>query len=242
MAPRTSRSSGKIVIRPRTGRSGGTPASSSRPTIRIGPRAAAARHETPEEFTEPEDAVDGSEAGDNVEVESSLTSNNGASTSRVMTPADGEDSMRDDEEKQAVEDVDVEGDDAASEIVEELDADDDEDAAPQPKRARGRPRGRPKGSGVGTPRPRKSAKGKGKARGRPAKSRRDDDDVGSVAEDGAEGEETGGKPFRRINGQVYVIDGDEFITENNPKGDTKIDEYGNLLGGMSRQFASFSCR
>lgn len=42
----------------------------------------------------------------------------------------------------------------------------------------------------------------------------------------------GGKPFRKIQDKVYVIDGDEFITEDNPKGDEKIDKWGNLLGGM----------
>jgi len=41
----------------------------------------------------------------------------------------------------------------------------------------------------------------------------------------------GGKPFRKIQGQVYIIDGDEFVTEDNPKGDEKIDKFGNLLGG-----------
>ena len=41
----------------------------------------------------------------------------------------------------------------------------------------------------------------------------------------------GGKPFRKLQGQVYVIDGDEFVTEDNPVGDEKIDTFGNLLGG-----------
>lgn len=43
----------------------------------------------------------------------------------------------------------------------------------------------------------------------------------------------GGKPFRKVGDKVYVIDGDEFITEDDPKGDEKIDKWGNLLGGMS---------
>jgi chromatin structure-remodeling complex protein RSC7 len=41
----------------------------------------------------------------------------------------------------------------------------------------------------------------------------------------------GGKPFRTVNGVVYIIEGDELVTEDDPKGDTKIDIYGNLLGG-----------
>ena len=46
-----------------------------------------------------------------------------------------------------------------------------------------------------------------------------------------EGDEAGGKPFRTIQGKVYIIDGDEYITDDDPKGDTKIDINGNLLGG-----------
>lgn len=42
----------------------------------------------------------------------------------------------------------------------------------------------------------------------------------------------GGKPFRKIHGKIYVIDGDEFVTDDDPKGDEKIDSSGNLLGGM----------
>jgi chromatin structure-remodeling complex protein RSC7 len=48
-----------------------------------------------------------------------------------------------------------------------------------------------------------------------------------------EGPMGGGKPFRKIGDKVYVIDGDEFVTEDNPKGDEKVDKWGNLLGGTS---------
>ncbi|KAI9463965.1 chromatin remodelling complex Rsc7/Swp82 subunit-domain-containing protein [Lactarius psammicola] len=41
----------------------------------------------------------------------------------------------------------------------------------------------------------------------------------------------GGKPFSIVQGKVYVIEGDEFVTEDDPKGDTKMDRNGNLLGG-----------
>ena len=56
--------------------------------------------------------------------------------------------------------------------------------------------------------------------------------VGTLAAE-KDGEEVpgGGKPFRRINGQVYITEGDEFVTEEDEKGNTKIDQYGNLLGG-----------
>jgi chromatin structure-remodeling complex protein RSC7 len=41
----------------------------------------------------------------------------------------------------------------------------------------------------------------------------------------------GGKPFSIVQGKVYVIEGDEFVTEDDAKGDTKMDRNGNLLGG-----------
>ena len=41
----------------------------------------------------------------------------------------------------------------------------------------------------------------------------------------------GGKPFRTIQGKVYIIEGDAFVTDDDPKGDEKIDKFGNLLGG-----------
>ncbi len=44
----------------------------------------------------------------------------------------------------------------------------------------------------------------------------------------------GGKPFCVVQGKVYVIDGDKFITEDDPKGDAKIDKFGNLLSSVLR--------
>ncbi|KAF9442218.1 hypothetical protein P691DRAFT_765448 [Macrolepiota fuliginosa MF-IS2] len=49
----------------------------------------------------------------------------------------------------------------------------------------------------------------------------------------------GGKPFRKIGDKVHVIDGDEFITEDDPKGDEKIDKWGNLLGGRKFKASTF---
>ncbi|KAJ7625089.1 chromatin remodelling complex Rsc7/Swp82 subunit-domain-containing protein [Mycena polygramma] len=49
----------------------------------------------------------------------------------------------------------------------------------------------------------------------------------------------GGKPFRKIQGKVYIIEGDEFVTEDDPKGDEKIDKWGNLLGGRRFKAATF---
>ncbi|KAF9267932.1 hypothetical protein L218DRAFT_854726 [Marasmius fiardii PR-910] len=46
----------------------------------------------------------------------------------------------------------------------------------------------------------------------------------------------GGKPFQRIHGEIYVIEGDEFVTPDDSKGDEKVDKWGNLLGG--RRFKS----
>ncbi|KAF8497578.1 chromatin remodelling complex Rsc7/Swp82 subunit-domain-containing protein [Russula emetica] len=50
----------------------------------------------------------------------------------------------------------------------------------------------------------------------------------------------GGKPFRVIQGKVYVIGGDELVTEDDPKGDTKIDKNGNLLGGRRFKAQTFN--
>ncbi|KAJ7704405.1 chromatin remodelling complex Rsc7/Swp82 subunit-domain-containing protein [Mycena rosella] len=49
----------------------------------------------------------------------------------------------------------------------------------------------------------------------------------------------GGKPFRKIQGKVYIIEGDEFVTEDDPKGDEKIDKWGNLLGDRRFKAATF---
>lgn len=63
-----------------------------------------------------------------------------------------------------------------------------------------------------------------------------------AGEEGSEGGGPigGGKPFRRINGKVYVIEGDEFITEEDPKGNTKIDTAGRLLGGRRFKAQTFN--
>ncbi|TFY55332.1 hypothetical protein EVG20_g9359, partial [Dentipellis fragilis] len=50
----------------------------------------------------------------------------------------------------------------------------------------------------------------------------------------------GGKPFGKIQGKLYVIDGDEYVTEDDPKGDTKIDKHGNLLGGRKFKAQTFT--
>ncbi|KAG7442805.1 uncharacterized protein BT62DRAFT_904881 [Guyanagaster necrorhizus] len=49
----------------------------------------------------------------------------------------------------------------------------------------------------------------------------------------------GGKPFRKLQGQVYIIEGDEFVTPDDPKGDEKIDKWGNLLGGRKFKANTF---
>jgi chromatin structure-remodeling complex protein RSC7 len=113
---------------------------------------------------------------------------------------------------------------------------------------RGTPRGRPRGT----------ARGRGRGRGRGGltiRLPRPSGEEGSAVEETTEGtpgpiEEGaassapekekvkeapmgGGKPFRKIQGNIYVIDGDEFVTEEDEKGNTKIDPHGNLLGGTS---------
>ncbi|KAI0316955.1 chromatin remodelling complex Rsc7/Swp82 subunit-domain-containing protein [Amylostereum chailletii] len=49
----------------------------------------------------------------------------------------------------------------------------------------------------------------------------------------------GGKPFVTVQGKVYVLDLDELVTEDDPKGDTKIDKNGNLLDGRRFKAQTF---
>lgn len=111
-------------------------------------------------------------------------------------------------------------------------------------RARGTTRGRPRGRGRG-----RGGRGSGVTIRLPKRNGEEgDDDVvatpgemgpedyGTLGVDGMEGYGDGevfggGKPSRTIQGQVYIIDGDEFVTDDDPKGDEKIDKWGNLLGG-----------
>ena len=78
-------------------------------------------------------------------------------------------------------------------------------------------------AGTSRVRARGRAKVKGRAKGK------------GVAGDGeAEGEEGGdeeGRPWRRVGDRVYYIEGDEFVTESDEKGDQKIDIDGALQGG-----------
>lgn len=150
------------------------------------------------------------------------------------------------------EQVDIDNDDDTDPAVQPdtlyTDGDDAaEDYEPTPYRKRGRPRGRPRGSGTSTPRGRGRGRGRGRPRGRgitiklPKRSGEEGQDseategaeASTPAQEGEEGPIGGGKPFHRIQGKVYVIDGDEYVTDDDPKGDTKIDSNGNLLGGES---------
>lgn len=116
-------------------------------------------------------------------------------------------------------------------------------------RGRGRGRGvravgRPRGSGTG-----RTILASGSLTIRLPKRPDEEDDDEELAEGdaGTEGETVaeekekepplgGGKPFRKIQGKVYIIEGDEFVTEDDPKGDEKIDKWGNLLGGRFSDF------
>ncbi|KAG6380160.1 chromatin remodelling complex Rsc7/Swp82 subunit-domain-containing protein [Boletus reticuloceps] len=56
--------------------------------------------------------------------------------------------------------------------------------------------------------------------------------------DGEEGEE-GGRAWRRVGDKVCYIEGDEFVTEPDDKGDQKMDIDGNLLGGRRFKCSTF---
>lgn len=116
-----------------------------------------------------------------------------------------------------------------------------------------RPRGRPRGSGRGAAPSSPSTRARGmRSRGRPRGSRargragftirlpgRDGgDDTGYGPDGDIEGEYPEEyvyvpKPqFKTVHGTTYVIEGDQLIIPDDPKGDEKIDEWGNLKGGM----------
>lgn len=162
-----------------------------------------------------------------------------ALTSRAQTVEEGdegEDASQAQEPEEEGEEKDIEVDVEEAEGSDEGEdvgvpqGDDDEEAVIPPKRGRGRPRGRPKGSGVGPGRPRGRGRGRPRGKGRlTTRSRRDRDEEPVIeveyAEDGTE------RRFRRYGGQIYYIEGDEYVTGDLPEGDEKIDKDGNLLGG-----------
>ncbi|KAI0089622.1 chromatin remodelling complex Rsc7/Swp82 subunit-domain-containing protein [Irpex rosettiformis] len=132
-------------------------------------------------------------------------------------------------------DVDVEegeGSEDGEEAGTPRDDDEDEEAAKASRgRGRGRPRGRPKGSGIGRPR----GRGRGRPRGKgrlTTRSRRDRDEEPIIEKEYPEDGPV--RYFRRYNGEIVYIEGDEYVTGDLEKGDEKIDKDGNLLGG--RQF------
>lgn len=179
--------------------------------------------------------------------------------------ADDEDNEgADDDENIDDDNMDVDGSQAGG----LLDDDDPDSRLGTPTlKGRGRPRGRGRGSATATPtRARGRGRGRGRGRAKAAggltiKLPRRGEEEGEAEDANAEAEEPeskesevkegtpmeaeveegpigGGKPFRRINGKVYVIDGDEFVTEDDPKGDEKIDKWGTLLGG--RRFKAYT--
>ncbi|KAJ7764533.1 chromatin remodelling complex Rsc7/Swp82 subunit-domain-containing protein [Mycena maculata] len=127
----------------------------------------------------------------------------------------------------------------------------------QPTSGTSTPRGRGRGRGTRGARPRGTGRtilGSGaltiRLPKRPEEEEEEEDladgDVGTEGDTGAEEKEKepvaplgGGKPFRKIQGKAYVIEGDEFITEDDPKGNEKIDKWGNLLGGRRFKAATF---
>ncbi|KAL4070265.1 chromatin remodelling complex Rsc7/Swp82 subunit-domain-containing protein [Scleroderma citrinum] len=98
-------------------------------------------------------------------------------------------------------------------------------------RARGRPRGRGRGTApAGTPRARGRGRGRarGRAKGKGLAGRPSQDDGEGEGDEGGDEE---GRPWRRVGDRIYYIEGDEFVTEPDEKGDQKIDIDGVLQGG-----------
>lgn len=123
---------------------------------------------------------------------------------------------------------------------------------------RGRGRGRPRGSGraayAGTGRPRGRPRGSGRGRGRPrgrggvtlriprrgSDGEEEGDDSRAATEDGDFAETS---RYRRSAAagipEGMVVEGDAYVTEEDPKGNEKIDINGNLLGGERLQWLTF---
>ena len=188
-------------------------------------------------------------------VASSSRPSDAATPTSEIASAQEEDDVDQDVDEGQVMDVDQ---DQASQTEDNPQTGDEDILGVASGRPRGRPRGRGRGTGTSTPRAR-GRRGRGRGRGRGASSllirlpKRGDDDADVDGDADIEGDVDadegtlldgdveqlvekeapmgGGKPFRKIHGQVYIIDGDEFVTEDNPIGDEKIDQFGNLLGG-----------
>ncbi|EIN12380.1 hypothetical protein PUNSTDRAFT_97061 [Punctularia strigosozonata HHB-11173 SS5] len=133
--------------------------------------------------------------------------------------------------------IDVDGSDADAELVAETPVVPVKRGPGRPRGSRGRGRGRGKGITIKLP-------------GRHHEAAGEDGDASNVEggaaaspapDAGGEAEEPvgRGKPFRTVNGVAYIIEGDELQTEDDPKGDTKIDVHGNLLGGREFRAATF---
>lgn len=129
-------------------------------------------------------------------------------------------------------DMEGEGDMEGSVVDEGHDGEGGERDANASARPRGRPKGRtrvPAPSAL-APRPKAKARGRGRGRGRgKGLTARFSGEYGE-GEGDEEGEE-GGRAWRRVGDKVCYIEGDEFVTEPDEKGDQKIDIDGNLLGG-----------
>ena len=147
---------------------------------------------------------------------------------QVHTKREESEGILDEEEPTA------EGTEADMEGEGELDGSvvDDEDGQAS-NRPRGRPKVRVRAPAPSTPaaRPKQKARGRGRGRGRgKGLTARFSGEYGEGEGEGEEGEE-GGRAWRRVGDKVYYIEGDEFVTDSDERGDQKIDIDGNLLDG-----------
>ena len=173
--------------------------------------------------------------------------------SEVATPEQaGSEAMNDDEvpaESDAPEES-VKDEDGA-----EGDADDAASDVPVERPVtRGRPRGRPRLSAAGPPRvgtgrprgrPRGSGRGRGRGRGEVLMLRLPKRGDGSDVDNDNDGSHAGGDEVADVEFSVPTrkalpaIEGDAYIMDDDPKGDTKIDANGNLLGGRTFKTHTF---
>ncbi|CAL1709920.1 unnamed protein product [Somion occarium] len=263
MPPKSS--SARIIIKPPARRRGGAARGGGRtPRSRLQVvesevSSPAPTATTQEDNEEPEEV----EAGSNEAASSSLL------PSASQTPAAGEEQDEEDVEAADDEgagdnaSTPAEGSTVPSDEGEEVEAGAEVEVEKAPRgRGRGRggrPRGRPRGSGTPRARGRGSRGGRGRGRGRGSFTIKLPRRTGEEGEEGAlasheegEGEAValeaagaeepmgGGKPFKTVQGKVYIIEGDELVTDDDPKGDEKIDKDGNLLGGRKFKAHTFT--
>ncbi|KAG6333448.1 hypothetical protein ID866_5638 [Astraeus odoratus] len=219
----------KIILKPRLARGGSVTAAPSRTT-----RAPAVPTPPPPRHTADDTEEDDDGPGD-VDMDED----------GVRAKREESEGMLDEDEAEAEAEVEGDVDDTAAGNAEGSEAGNETGGEGADLSSLVRPRGRPRGKGRSAAlvvpsraRGRARGKGRGRGRGRSSAARGSREDADGEGE-GDEGGEEDGRPWRRVGDKVCYIEGDEFVTESDEKGDQKIDIDGNLLGGRRFKCSTF---